>query len=314
MGAGLIETEAERFELAELNFKAAQKAKNNTAYAAASEYAKTGIGLLVANGWQAHYLFTLKLHQLAAEVEYLNLDYEQSAHYIAAILAQAQSLIDRVPAHIIQIRMYSAENLAAEAIESGLAVLEEMGLTLLQSAPAGVSVKAISKLAPMTDPWASATVEILNSLLLPVYNARPGLFTRLIYTALRLILNSGLHPSSCTIVTAYAMVVWSEDIDRAYQFGELALQLVEKLKADRYMCQVKGIFEVYLLSWKSHYRTVERGLRNSVQIGLETGDKTYAMASPESYQLPNLLPSRSTGPGPRRHDPGQFACCSRVAK
>ena len=33
------------------------------------------------------------------------------------------------------------------------------------------------------------------------------------------------------IASAYAVLVWSEDIDRAYQFGELALQLVERLKA-----------------------------------------------------------------------------------
>ena len=146
LGTGLIETEAERSELAELNFKAAQKARNTAAYSAAGAYAQMAISLLAEIGWQAHYPLMLKLHELAAEVEYLNLDYEKSAHYIAVILTKARSLIDRVPSHIIQIHMYSAENLASEAIETGLAVLEEMGLPLLESEPAGVSVKAISEL------------------------------------------------------------------------------------------------------------------------------------------------------------------------
>ena len=69
LGASLIETEAERFELAELNFKATQKARNSIAYGAASAYGKTGIDLLAANGWQAHYPLMLNLHQLVASMK-----------------------------------------------------------------------------------------------------------------------------------------------------------------------------------------------------------------------------------------------------
>jgi PAS domain S-box-containing protein len=288
-GASLVETDAERIELAEMNLNAAQKALQATASEAASAYAQTAIEMLAENGWQAHYLLTLKLHQLAAEAAYLNLDYTQSQHYIATILNRAQSLIDQVPAHIIQIRIYTAQNLNEEAIETGLAVLDDLGITLLESEPAGVSVQAISELAPMTDPQVSAAVELVDILLVPAHNTRPELFSRLIYTALHLTLKFGLHPSSCTILITYAMLSWSEDIERAYQFGELALQLVEELDADRYMGQVKGFFEIYLSAWKSHYRTVERGLRNSIQIGIEAGDKTYAMASLVTASALNLF-------------------------
>ena len=149
----------------------------------------------------------------------------------------------------------------------------------MESEPAGVSVQAISELAPMTDPQASAAAELLDSLILPAHVSRPKLLPSLTYTALHLNLKFGLHPSSCMIASAYAVLAWSEDIDRAYQFGELALQLVERLKADRYMCQVRATFNAYLLPWKSHYRTIEQALRNTIQIGLEMGDKSYAMSS-----------------------------------
>jgi PAS domain S-box-containing protein len=279
LGASLIETEAERFELAELNFKATQKARNSIAYGAASAYGKTGIDLLAANGWQAHYLLMLNLHQLAAEAAYLNLDHELSEQHIAAILAQAQSLIDQVPAHITQIRIYFAQNLNDVGIETGLAVLDELGFALVESEPAGVSVQAISELAPMIDPQASAAAEILNSLLLPAHVSAPKLLPSLLYTALHLNLKFGLHPSSCMMAMVYAAFVWSEDIDQAYQFGELAVKLVEKLRAYRYMCEVRAGVNAFVFPWKSHYRTVEKALKDTVQIGLEMGDKSYAMSS-----------------------------------
>jgi len=279
LGASLIGTDAERIELAEMNLKAAQQALQATAHAAADAYAQMAIGLLAPNGWQAHYLLMLKLHQLAAEAAYLNLDYEQSRRYIAAILVNAQSLIDRVPAHIIQIRVYHTQNLIAEAIETGLAALDDLGLPLLESEPRGISVQAIFELAPMTDPWASAASELLDNLVLPVSIASPELLPSLLYTALHLNLTFGLHPGSCFTTAAYAGFVWSEDIDRAYQFGELALQLVDRLEADRYLCRVRLVFDAYILPWKSHYRTVEQALKNTIQLGLETGDKTHAMAS-----------------------------------
>ena len=278
LGSSLIETDAERIELVELNLQAAQQAWLATAYATAATYTQTAISLLAADDWQAHYLLMLKLHQLAAEAAYLKQDFEQSEHYIAVILANAESMIDRVPAYITQILVYQAQNLTNEAIETGLAVLDELGFTLLESEPAGVSAQAISDLAPMTDPRASAAAELLDNLMLPVFVARPGLLPSLLYTALHLNLTFGLHPSNCFTIFIYASFVWSEDIDRAYQFGELALQIIDKLDADRYLCRVRGGFAGYLLPWKSHYRTVEQALKNTVQLGLETGDKTYAMS------------------------------------
>ena len=254
LGASLIETDAERIELAKLNLKATQKALQATAYKTAGAYAQTAIGLLAANGWQAHYLLTRKLHQLAAEAAYLNQDYEQSEQYIAVILVEAQSLIDQVQAHIIQIRIYLAQNLIAEAIETGLAALDELGLTLLESEPAGVSVQAISELAPMTDPQASAAAELLDSLLLPAHVVNPKLLPSMVYTALHLNLTFGLHPSSCMVLVVYAVLAWSEDIDRAFQFGELALQLVERLKARRYICQVRATLYAFIFPWKADYR------------------------------------------------------------
>ena len=186
LGAGLIETEAERFELAELNFKVAQKAKNNTAYAAASEYAQMAISLLAEIGWQAHYPLMLKLHELAAEAAYLNLDFEQSQQYIAAILAKAQSLIDQVPAYIVQIQVYLAQNLTVEAIETGLTVLNELDFTLLESEPAGVSVQAISELSPMTDPRLRQLRNSSIALCCPPMSPDPKLLPIITYTALHL--------------------------------------------------------------------------------------------------------------------------------
>jgi PAS domain S-box-containing protein len=179
--------------------------------------------------------------------------------------------------------------LTNEAIETGLAALDELGLPLLESEPAGVSVQAISELAPMTDPQASAAAELFDSLLLPAHVFKPKLLPSLTYTALHLNLQFGWHPSSCMIAMAYAVFVWPEDIDKAHRFGQLALQLSERPEAYRYLCQVRAGVNAYLSPWKSHYRTIEQALRDTVQIGLDIGDKAYAMSSLVNSSILNIF-------------------------
>ncbi|MGL5880285.1 MAG: ATP-binding protein, partial [Xenococcaceae cyanobacterium] len=76
-GSDLLTLDAEKYELAELNTIAGQKAKAATAYESAMRYFKVGLGLLTANSWQNQYELTLALYESAVETAYLNGDFEQ---------------------------------------------------------------------------------------------------------------------------------------------------------------------------------------------------------------------------------------------
>ncbi len=77
----LLESEQEKYDLAELNLMAGKRAKSATAYEAALRYLNSGIGLLDHQGWQHHYELTFDLHIHAAEAAYLCTDFETTERY-----------------------------------------------------------------------------------------------------------------------------------------------------------------------------------------------------------------------------------------
>ena len=75
-GAPLLESESEKMTVAELDLKAARKAKSATAYAEGFAYVVQGLALLDTDSWQHHYDLTLAMHNEAAELSYLTGHYE----------------------------------------------------------------------------------------------------------------------------------------------------------------------------------------------------------------------------------------------
>ncbi|MDH3674228.1 MAG: AAA family ATPase, partial [Anaerolineae bacterium] len=276
MGVALIETADERHELAELNTKAAESALRATAYAAASANARTGIRLLGDDGWQSHYQLRLNLHLLAAEAAYLNADYDLSEQHIETILTSARSEVDRASAYVIRIDSYNSQHQLQRAIDTGLRALRELGVTLQEVPPAELTLEVLRDLPVMSDRREQAATQILAACFHPIYVGRPELLPTIVLTALHLTITHGLTPAGCLAIVSYAAVfVWPDDIEAAYQFGQLGLQLIERLDDKRYLCQVKAIFDVFLYHWKEPFLKVKSAIQQGIQIGFETGNNNY---------------------------------------
>ena len=76
-GRELIESQAERLQLAKLNLQAGQKAKASAAIQAAFNYLQIGVVLLGENHWHRQYDLTLTLYVEAAQAAYLCGDFEK---------------------------------------------------------------------------------------------------------------------------------------------------------------------------------------------------------------------------------------------
>ena len=61
-GTDLLTSEVEKYELAQLNFIAGQKAKAATAHDSAVKYLQVGLGLLPKDSWESQYELTLALY------------------------------------------------------------------------------------------------------------------------------------------------------------------------------------------------------------------------------------------------------------
>src|SRR4028118_605431 len=123
-GIELINHLSEREALALLNLEAGQKARNSTAYAAATAYLQTGIELLRANCWQSQYELTLNLYVAAAETAYLNADIEGMEHKAALVLQKAKTILDKIKIYEISIAAQTAQSKMLEAITVGTKALE----------------------------------------------------------------------------------------------------------------------------------------------------------------------------------------------
>lgn len=96
----LFESEADRRELASLNLRAAQKAKQAAAYAIAAEYATIGILTIGEQGWTTDARNFLELHMIAGESKALLGQSEEAQRLL-------QDALDHAPDKLTKGRIYS---------------------------------------------------------------------------------------------------------------------------------------------------------------------------------------------------------------
>ncbi|MHC5917443.1 MAG: trifunctional serine/threonine-protein kinase/ATP-binding protein/sensor histidine kinase, partial [Nostoc sp.] len=289
LGQGLINQQQEREDLAQLNLKASSKARNSTAYAAAKIYLQNGIELLQSDCWQSQYQLTLKLYIAAAEANYLTGSFEKTQQWTDIILENAKSLLDRIEVYEIQLSICIAQERFTEAIEICLQTLKLLEVNIsnfptdihVEEAFANITnllheqkIEDLFYLPTMTDAYILAAMRFLNLLVVPAYQTSPNLFLLTVVSAIELSIKYGNSSSSATFYSLYGMVLCciSNDIERGYEFGTLALNLLNQLSDKQFHSRTLLFLLAFIKHWKSHPKHSLLLGQSGYQIGLETGD------------------------------------------
>ncbi|MFB2917663.1 trifunctional serine/threonine-protein kinase/ATP-binding protein/sensor histidine kinase [Aerosakkonema funiforme] len=283
-GVDLIADKSEKYELASLNLIAGQKAKSATAYEAALKYLNMGIKLLAADSWLHQYDLTLNLYVEAVEAEYLNTNFDRASEYAEIVLQQAKQLLDRVKVYEAKMQMYMAKMQMPLALDTGISVLEMLGVSL-ENEPPKTSIEDLINLPEMNDIYKLAAMRCLINLFSAVYVANPAQLPQIIFTLVHLSIKYGNSSASACGYVLYALLLCGSmgDIDSGYRYGELALRILDKFNAREIKCRVLCIFNGLVRIWQEHlYQTLE-SLRETIQIGLETGDIEYAGYAANNY-------------------------------
>ena len=292
-GVELISEPEQRDELAQLNLIAGRKAKASTAYAAARGYLTVGMEFLAANPWDNQYELTRSLYVAAAEVAYLDGDFSEQEKLADVVLQKAHTLLDKVKVYEVNIQAYTSQNKLLDAIDTALTALGMLGVTLpkqpdssdiqqgLEETALNLGEKNIESLIylpEMTEPYALAAMSILSSVISPAYFAIPALFPIMACKQVTLSLKYGNTSLSAHSYVNYAIFLCGvlQDIDRGYQFGELALRIIEKFDAKELKAKVFMAFFNLVRHWKKHPREGLKFLLEGYQSGIETGDLQYA--------------------------------------
>ncbi len=273
----LIEDREELNRIVRLNLSAGKKAKAATAYDAAVEYLRTGLNLLPADSWPTDYDLTLNLHLEAIQAKYLNGQIGRARERSEEALAGATSLLDKVKIYELKIQFYFAENELTKAMNLGLSVLEMLGVSLSESLPNNLDIQQLENLPEMTEEVPKAALGILMRIFGPTYIANPQLLPKVIVTMVDLCIKYGNSSLAAYayVVCGLLLCVGGRDIELGYQFGQLALKMLDKFNAIEIKCKVYNQFNTFVRHWKEHYKETLPLYEETIQIGLETGDLEF---------------------------------------
>jgi len=297
IGREFILGKTERNQLAELNLQAGRKAKAATAYGGAMEYLTTGIELLSPESWQTEYNLTLALYTEAIASSYLNADFEQAEHYSTSVLERVDNLLDTVEIYQLKINQKIADRKADEALEIGLQILNFLGISrenILDYGKRETILPPVEDLAnapEMTDPYLLASMRLLMSLTSASTIAKPELLLPIIITQVHLSLAGGNSNLTAFCYGWYGSLLCGNlgEIDKGYQAGQIALELLERFNCTSIQCQVMTMVYLFVYPWKNPIRQVLHPALESFKLGLETGDILYGSYSIFNYCVYLLL-------------------------
>jgi PAS domain S-box-containing protein len=289
----LVTEQAERDAIAQLNLLAGQKAKGAIAYAAAFEYWTTGIKLLTVDSWQSQYDLSLALYSEAAEVAYLCGEFNQVEEWVAVVLQQAKTILDKVKVYEVKIQTCIAQRNQLEAVKIGLQVLEQLGVSL-PKVPTQLDIQrkleetavALRRKIPeelislpiMTDQSKLAAMQILCSIGAATYQTAPILLPLIVCEQINLLIKHGNSLFSAFTYATYGIILSgvADDIESAYQFGQLALDLAERFNSTEHKCKISFIVAQFIIHIKHHVRDALSLYEKAYFSGIETGDFEYA--------------------------------------
>jgi len=292
-GIELISHHPEKNELAQLNLIAGKKAKASAAYEPAFNYLQVGIRLLGEKGWQTQYDLALALHVEAAEAAYLTGDFEQMERLAQIVRNQAKTVLDKAQVIEVKILALIAQTKLEQAVDTGVQILRELGVRLPQKPNklnilmglletkltlAGKRISDLAELRQMSDPFKLAALRILSRIVSPAFIAAPKLLPLIASKQVILSVKHGNCPESIYAYAIYGLILCGVvgDIESGYEFGQLALRLLERFNARKFKTKALFIANGFIGHWKAPAKETLLPLLEAYKSGLETGDLEYA--------------------------------------
>jgi predicted ATPase/serine phosphatase RsbU (regulator of sigma subunit)/tRNA A-37 threonylcarbamoyl transferase component Bud32 len=284
-GTDLLTNQSQKDELAELNLIAGQKAKAATAYEVAVNYLNVGLELLSQDSWESQYDLTFTFYLEAAEAEYLNANLERAGILCDRALQQAKTILEKVNLYVLKIKLELAKNQIQSALDTGLQVLEMLGVTLSQSPPQELKIEELASLPEMTDPYKLAAMQILILIWPPACFGESAIALPILYTMVEISRQYGNSPASIYAYSCYGIIIsWQiPDIDFSYQLSQLSLHLLDKLNAKEFHSKIFVCLFANVQPKKEPFKNTIEPLRQAIYSGLEVGDIEYACHAANFY-------------------------------
>ncbi len=287
-GSSLATTPEEKIQLIQLNLQAAQKAKFATAYRMVISYLHHSYHWLTPTHWQTDYDLALSYHLELSEARYLGGDFDQMETVADIVLQQARTPMDTVKVYEILVQAYTGQTQYLKAIQTARKGLSLFGVELpekptpadLASAWAstasrwqGVTISELVHLPRLTSTHGQATMRLLSSSVAPSYVGMPELFPLIVSNMVNLSIEQGHAEQSPVAYSVYGSFLCATmEIEAGYQFGQLALQVLERLDTRSNRSRTLEVVKGLINPWKEPLSVLGHQLKEVYQITIEEGD------------------------------------------
>lgn len=281
IGKKLLTHSTWQIRLAQLNLIAAKKAKDTTAYEVAADRLDIAIELLSSSSWKDNYELMFDLYLEATEVQYLQTNFIRAEQLGNLILTQVETVLDKVRVYKIKIHAYIAQNQMQLAVDTGLYVLQLLGISLPDSPNYNLvnnlSLESLKTLPEMSDRSSLAAIDMIQSIIPPIYITQPQLFPVVVTKMVDLCLQDGNSRFSSFAYSVYGLLLCaSGNIDTGYQMGKLALILQQRFDAKENKSKVDFIFNNMIRHWQEPASSTLEHFLAGVKSGIEVGDLEHA--------------------------------------
>ncbi|TAE46871.1 MAG: GAF domain-containing protein [Cytophagales bacterium] len=278
LGDELIDNPEEKHFLASLNLSAGKKARDAGAYRPAFDYLSKSISLTPETTWQDKYDFSLDLYSQIVEAAFLKNEFVLTEKYIQAILHNAQTILDKKAAYEIMMQYHIAQGRQQKALDAGLEMIGLLDIEMRDIPPKRINVFNLYSLPEMKDEYKCAAMEIMDSIITPAWSSNPDLFRKITYTMVDLSIRYGNSASACVGYAFYGGLLCGDmgDIERGYQFGKLAVKLLDRYDAKFFRAKVDNLYISTVMHWKEPARALRKPYFEAIQVGLETGEVEFA--------------------------------------
>ena len=295
-GAGLVTSENERLQIAELNLVAGKRAKASTAYTSALQYFIAGEAHLTIEDWEGRHdlMFQLELHR--AECEFLTGEPDIAAERLEMLRSRTADTIELAMATCLGIDVYMTlaqidravaiclDYLRRLGIEWPLHPTEEQVRSEYERTWLRLGSRAIEELVDfplMSDPASIATLDVLTKGLVPALFTDNNLRDLMTCGAVSLSIERGNHDGSCLNYVWISVTAGHRfgDYRNAFRLGQLGYELVEKRGLKRFQAAAYNGFASAMMPWMRHLSACCELIGEAFEAGNKAGDLTNAAYS-----------------------------------
>jgi predicted ATPase/class 3 adenylate cyclase len=292
-GRALIDTEAERRSLADLNLRAGIRAKRSSAYQSALDYLAIGKELLAPDAWSNDYALAMALTAEYQQCAYLLNRSEEAEEGIELLLRHARTKLERAEVLAVRTRQYSTLGRMVDSIQAAIAGLALLDIRFpenptrtdidieVRAVEVNLGTRTIEELldAPrLTDPTALVAIRLLMEIFPAAFLSGSGdLFPFLVLKSVNLSLEHGTSPETAFAYATFGMLLCGalDDPALGFRYAKLAVAMNEMLDDIALKSRVVYVYAMFVHHWNEHWSTMTPWFRKGIEAGYESGDLLY---------------------------------------